>query len=153
MAHYAFINTENKVVEVITGKNEDEQLPNGFSSWEEYYESKREGVTCLRTSYNTRDNVYYDADTNEVSEDQSKAFRGNYAGVGMVYDSDKNIFLADKPFPSWIWDSTIGNLGGWKAPIDEPAPEDNKAFEWNEEITNWNIYQFNTDLEMWELVE
>ena len=56
MAHYSFINDENIVVEVITGKDEDdlETLPEGFASWEEYYETKRDGLTCKRTSYNTQ---------------------------------------------------------------------------------------------------
>jgi hypothetical protein len=49
MAHYAFINSDNIVVEVITGKNEDENTPEGFSSWEAYYETKRDGLTCKRT--------------------------------------------------------------------------------------------------------
>ena len=59
MAHYAFINENNKVTEVITGKNENdtEDLPNGFDSWEEWYGDFR-GQTCKRTSYNTHGNVH-----------------------------------------------------------------------------------------------
>ena len=59
MAHYAFLNENNKVIEVITGKSEDDTdtLPEGFDSWEDWYEDFR-GLTCKRTSYNTRANTY-----------------------------------------------------------------------------------------------
>jgi len=153
MAHYAFINQDNEVVEVITGKNEDEQLPNGFTSWAEYYQTKRDNLTCLQTSYNTYDNVHYDQNTGEPSEDQTKAFRGNYAAIGGTYDATNDIFLPPKPHDSFVWDSTIGNLGNWKAPIDEPTVTENQTFIWNEDNTNWDIYEFNTNLEIWELVE
>jgi len=153
MGHYAFIDENNIVVEVITGKNENEQLPTGFDSWEQYYQTKRENLTCLQTSYNTYDNVHYNQETGEPSDDQTKAFRGNYAGIGGTYDATNDIFLPPKPHDSWIWDSTIGNLGHWKAPVDEPTYADNQGLQWNEETTSWDIYEFNTDLEIWELVE
>ena len=53
MAHYAFINEDNIVVEVIVGKDEDdtENLPLSDESWEEHYEQFRDGLTCKRTSF------------------------------------------------------------------------------------------------------
>jgi len=153
MGHYAFIDENNIVVEVITGKNEDEQLPTGFTSWEQYYQSKRENLTCLQTSYNTYDNVHYDQNTGEPSADQTKAFRGNFSAIGGIYDATKDIFLPSKPHDSWVWDNTIGNLGNWKPPVDEPTITENQGLQWNEETTSWDIYEFNTDLEIWELVE
>lgn len=156
MAHYAFIDENNIVQEVSVGldENNTSDLPEGFSSWEDYYTTKREGLTCLRTSYNTYDNVHYNPETGEPSADQTKAFRGNYAAIGGTYDATNDIFIQPKPHPSWVWDSSIGNLGGWKAPVDEPtySPE-TQGLLWNEETTSWDIYEFNTDLEIWELVE
>ena len=72
MAHYAFINENNIVTEVITGIDEDvtEGLPEGFADWEAWYADFR-GQTCKRTSYNTIANAHSDGGT---------AFRGNYAG-------------------------------------------------------------------------
>tara|TARA_S200002703_G_scaffold124886_1_gene111036 strand:- start:1362 stop:1823 length:462 start_codon:yes stop_codon:yes gene_type:complete len=153
MAHYAFINSDNIVVEVITGKNEDEALPNGFDSWEAYYETKRDGLTCKRTSYNTMDNVYYDNSTGEQHEDQSKKFRGNYAGKGSIYKADLDIFTQPKPFNSWVYDDSLGNLGNWKPPIDLPNVEDNETYQWNEETVGWDIYVWNTETEIWDLKE
>ena len=75
MAHYAFINDNNIVTEVIVGIDEDNttDLPEGFADWEAWYADFR-GQTCKRTSYNTSANAHTDGGT---------AFRGNYAGIGL----------------------------------------------------------------------
>jgi murein DD-endopeptidase MepM/ murein hydrolase activator NlpD len=52
MAYYAFVDSKNKVVSVISGRDEDEVVE-GISDWEAYYSSKRPGLTALRTSCNT----------------------------------------------------------------------------------------------------
>lgn len=153
MAHYAFLDSNNIVVEVITGKDETETTPEGFDSWEEYYETQRENLTCKRTSYNTYDDVYYDIDTGEVHTDQTKKFRGNYASIGGKYDADQDKFLPAQPYPSWVYDNTIGNLGNWVAPVDEPTITDDQALQWNEDTTSWDIYEWNDTTEIWELVE
>lgn len=72
MAHYAYIDEKNIVVDVITGRNEDEVI-NGISDWEAYYGAMR-GLRCLRTSYNHN-------------------IRGRYAGVGMRYDETLDEFV------------------------------------------------------------
>jgi hypothetical protein len=95
MAHYAYINDENIVVEVITGRDEDD-LAEGVTSWEEYYGAVR-GLRCLQTSYNTRGGVHYETETGEPSTNQSKAFRGNYAGIGFTYDEALDAFISPKP--------------------------------------------------------
>ena len=51
MAHYAFLDSNNVVTEVITGRDEDD-LATGITSWEEHYSSFRNGQRCIRTSYN-----------------------------------------------------------------------------------------------------
>jgi len=87
MAHYAFIDENNIVVEVIVGRDEND-LADGVTSWESYYGEFR-GMTCLRTSYNTY------LDDNGVSQHRKGGtpFRGTYAGIGYTYDSDANIFV------------------------------------------------------------
>ena len=74
MAHYAFLNDNNIVTEVIVGKDEDDNadLPEGFDSWEAWYGDYR-GQTCKRTSYNTFGNSHTLDGT---------PYRGNYAGIG-----------------------------------------------------------------------
>lgn len=75
MAHYAFLDENNIVTEVITGRNEDEVV-DGISNWEEYYGNFR-GQTCKRTSYNSN-------------------IRKNYAGIGYTYDESRDAFIPSK---------------------------------------------------------
>lgn len=86
----------------------------------------------IQTSYNTRGGVHYQPNTNEPSEDQSKALRKNYAGIGYTYDSTRDAFIPPQPFNSWtlnedtcLWDSPVAH------------PEDGKLYKWNEELVNW----------------
>ena len=103
MAHYAFIDDDNLVIEVITGRDEDD-LAEGVTSWEDYYGAFR-GQRCLQTSYNTLGGVHYttDEEGNRVtSEDQSKAFRKNYAGIGYTFDGERDAFIPPKPGNDWV---------------------------------------------------
>lgn len=86
----------------------------------------------IQTSYNTRGGIHYDPQTNEPSQDQSKALRKNYAGIGYSYDWQKDAFIPPKPFASWILDEQSCL---WIAPI--PYPSDGKEYVWNENQINW----------------
>ncbi len=101
MAHYAFLDSNNFVVEVITGRDENDLLE-GITSWEIYYGNIR-GLTCKRTSYNT----YYDGETifdgngeaigvtenNSKHRDGKNPFRGKFASIGDLYDEDNDVFI------------------------------------------------------------
>ena len=87
MAHFAKLDKNNVVVFVTVGRDEDEHLEDELSA--------RTGDTYKRTSYNTRGGVHYT--DGEPSEDQSKAFRGNYAGIGFTYNEELDAFIAPKP--------------------------------------------------------
>ena len=119
MAHYAFLDENNIVTEVIVGKDEGKG-----TDWEIEYGNFR-GKTCKRTSYNTSANAHSDSGT---------AFRGNYAGIGYTYDETNDVFIAPKPYDSWVLDETKWI---WKAPID--MPDDNKYYDWNEDTTSWDL--------------
>ena len=94
MAHYAFLNDENIVTEVIVGRDEDD-LAEGVTSWEEYYGAVR-GQRCVQTSYNTARGEHVDGGT---------PFRGNYAGIGFAYDEDLDAFIPPQPRTGeWILD-------------------------------------------------
>ena len=86
----------------------------------------------IQTSYNTRGGVHYQPNTNEPSEDQSKALRKNYAGIGYTYDSTRDAFIPPQPFNSWTLNE---DTCLWDSPV--PYPEDGKLYEWNEELVNW----------------
>lgn len=120
MGHYAKV-LDGKVTQVITAK---EDFFNTFvdtspGQW-------------IKTSYNTRGGVHYEPNSDTPSVDQSKALRKNYAGIGYTYDSEKDIFYAPQPFPSWVLnpDSAI-----WEAPI--PYPNDGKLYTWDEATQSW----------------
>jgi len=101
MAHYAFLDENNLVIKVITGKDENDldTLPDGFSTWEEYYLSKTPSAnSCLRTSYNTAKGGHREDGT---------PFRGNFAGVNFTYNPDLDIFIPPQPYPETVWNETI----------------------------------------------
>ena len=127
MAHYAFIDDENTVTEVIVGRGEDEVVE-GIADWEAYYGEFR-GQVCLRTSYNTQGGIHYT--DGEPSEDQSKALRFNYAGIGFTYDADRDAFIPPQPHASWVLDETTCQ---WVAPIAYPAEG---VHVWDEEAGDW----------------
>jgi hypothetical protein len=109
MAHYAFLDENNIVTEVIVGKDETE-LIEGLTP-EEWYGNFR-GQTCVRTSYNNN-------------------IRKQYAGVGYTYNETADVFIAPQPFPSWSLDANYD----WQAPIDYPA--DGKFYSWDETNQVW----------------
>jgi hypothetical protein len=122
MAHFAKLNAENYVVFITVARNEDEHR--------EIEISQQTGEIYKRTSYNTSGGVHY---TNgEPSQDQSKAFRKNYAGIGYYYDSIRDAFIPPKPYPSWILNEQTCL---WESPI--PYPNDGNTYQWNEETSNW----------------
>lgn len=113
MAHYAFLDENNIVTEVITGRNEYEVV-DGISDWEAYYGEFR-GQRCLRTSYNNN-------------------IRGIYAGIGFSYNEEEDIFVMPKPFASWIRNGSV-----WEAPIEYPSDEN--SYIWNEENQSWDLVE------------
>lgn len=117
MAHYAFLDANNIVVDVIVGKNEG---MDGVD-WETHYSAFR-GLSCKRTSYNT----YAGQHPNNTP------FRKNYAGVGYTYDSQRDAFIPPQRYTSWVLDEQTCL---WKAPT--PMPTDGKQYKWDEPTTSW----------------
>jgi len=92
----------------------------------------------IQTSYNTRGGVHYKPDTNEPSDDQSKALRKNYAGTGFTYDKIKDAFIPPQPYPSWTLNEETCH---WDSPV--PYPTDGQLYIWNEEIQTWDLLENN----------
>jgi hypothetical protein len=109
MAHYAFLDENNIVTEVITGRNENE-VAEGISDWEKYYGDFR-GQKCIRTSYNHN-------------------IRGKYACIGDTYSFEEDIFIEPQPYLSWIRNGSF-----WEAPT--PMPVDDNLYIWDEETLSW----------------
>lgn len=107
MAHYAFLDENNIVTEVITGIDESETIE-GLDT-ETWYGNFR-GQVCKRTSYNGN-------------------MRKQYAGIGYSYDPVADIFIAPQPFASWSLDNNFD----WQAPVPKP----NGDYVWDESILSW----------------
>ncbi len=133
MAHYAYVN-DGLVTSVIVGPDEGTE-PESVESWEEYFTAKGKGQS-VRTSYNTLGGVHYDPETGLPSEDQSKALRFNYAGIGFTYDEERDAFIPPKPFESWVLDE---DTCLWVAPV--PYPEDGATYTWNKELQEWTAVE------------
>jgi len=132
MAHYAYLDENNIVTSVIVGPDESAD-----TDWEAYFAAKGKGRS-VRTSYNTRAGVHYT--DGEPSEDQSKALRFNYAGIGFTYDEDRDAFIPPKPFDSWVLDE---DTCLWVAPV--PYPTDGADYTWNEELQEWTAVENETE--------
>jgi hypothetical protein len=116
MAHYAFLDENFLVTEVIVGRDESN------FDWEAYYANVR-GQLCKRTSYNTHGGAHSNGGT---------PLRKNYAGIGYTYDAVRDAFIPPKPFPSWLLDE---GTCLWGAPV--PMPDDGKYYVWDEAQQSW----------------
>jgi len=114
MAHYAFLDADSVVTEVITGINETELIEGLLP--ETWYGNFR-GQVCKRTSYNNN-------------------IRKNYAGIGYTYDTARDAFIAPKPFASWVLDEATCR---WEAPM--PIPYEGVMYIWDEATVSWILPQ------------
>ena len=123
MAHYAFLDENNIVTEVIVGKDEGED----GVDWEAHYGNFR-GQVCKRTSYNTYAGVHSGGGT---------PFRKNYAGIGYTFNEDIDAFVPPKPYASWVLNETTAQ---WEAPV--AMPDDGGLYAWNEDTQFWDLIEF-----------
>jgi len=85
----------------------------------------------IQTSYNTRNGVHYAPGTNEP--DGGMPVRGNYAGIGYIYDASHDVFYAPQPFPSWTISAPTWT---WMPPV--AMPTDGKQYTWDEAKKQWD---------------
>jgi hypothetical protein len=109
MAHYAFLNENNIVTEVIVGIDETETIDGLLP--ETWYGDYRSQV-CVRTSYNGK-------------------IRKQFAGVGFTYNPIADVFISPQPFASW----TLDNNYDWQPPT--AVPTDGKNYSWDETLLQW----------------
>lgn len=131
MAHYALLDENNIVINVITGVDEnttqtdlDGTIVGGSSeAWEQFYATRAwlNAASCKRTSYNGN-------------------IRKNYAGVGYTYDEARDAFIPPKPYPSWILNEETCL---WESPV--PYPDDGVMYEWDEEAGDWVAIVFQQE--------
>ena len=109
MAHYAFLDANNVVTEVIVGIAETELIEGLLP--EVWYGNFRK-QPCVRTSYNNN-------------------IRKQYAGIGYTYDAVNDVFVQPQLYPSW----TLDENNDWQPPT--PYPTDGEFYEWNEQELKW----------------
>ena len=126
MTYFAKLDADNLVTFVTVGRQEDDGLEEELNA--------RTGDVYRQTSYNTYGGVHYT--DGEPSADQSKAFRGTYAGIGFHYDEDLDIFYPPQPYASWTLNAQTAS---WEPPVE--YPKDGNQYVWNEETTSWDMVE------------
>ena len=123
MAHFAEVDENNIVTRVIVAEQDfiDSGAVGDSSNW-------------IQTSYNTKGGIHYAP--NSYEPDGGIALRKNYAGVGFIYDSDRDAFYTSQPYPSW---SLNEDTCLWESPV--PYPDDDKMYRWNEDNQNWELIE------------
>ena len=154
MAHFAKLGANGKVIQVLTMDNDKMLNADGVEDetvgqqWLETH-NNWPAQMWIQTSYNTSANKH-------SSGDDSKAFRGNYAGIGMTWDEDDQIFWSKKPYVSWVKDIATA---GWKSPIgDAPAltaeqQAQNTPIDENTPATHSWYYAWNEANQSWDLTD
>jgi hypothetical protein len=107
MAHFAQLDNDNKVINVVVTDNND---PNGDEGYQWLLDNL--GGTWVKTSYNSN-------------------IRGKFAGIGDTYDLVNDRFISKQPFSSWLLNADFN----WQAPVSYPT--DGKVYDWNEETLSW----------------
>ena len=146
MAHFAKLGANGKVIQVLTLDNKDMLNADGIEDeavGQQYLERHNNwpAQMWIQTSYNTLGNKHN-------SGDDSKALRGNYAGIGYIWDEDNNIFFPPKPHASWVkntedarWQSPIGDAPALTAEQQEQNEADTHkwGYSWNEDNQSWDL--------------
>ena len=138
MAHFAKISDTSQVLTVHVVNNNDMLNADGVedeSVGQAYLEkhSNWPAQMWIQTSYNTQGGTHKLGGT---------PLRGNYAGIGHIWDKDNNIFYGKKPYASWVLNTTTAS---WHSPIGD-APDDltdeekaaNTHYVWNEGTGAWD---------------
>ena len=112
MSHWAELDSDNKVLRVVVGDNNDPAGDEGYS-----WLIENLGGKWIQTSYNAKTN----------------GFRYNYAGIGYTYDPIDDAFIAPQPYESW----TLDDDKKWQPPVAMPVDEN--FYTWNEETGSWHV--------------
>lgn len=116
MAHFAQLDEENKVIQVIVVHNNELMLDGE--------ENETKGILFCKSLFGEN--------TKWKQTSYNGNFRKNYAGYQYIYDAQRDAFIPPKPFNSWVLNETTCL---WEPPL--PYPTDGKFYNWNEETTSW----------------
>ena len=148
MAHFAKLGANGKVIQVLTMDNDKMLNADGVEDetvgqqWLETH-NNWPAQMWIQTSYNTSGNTHN-------SGDNSKAFRGNYAGIGYTWDEDNQIFWPKKPYASWVKNTSTAS---WDSPIGDAPDLTAEQISQNEAETHSWYYAWNEDGQSWDLTD
>jgi len=130
MAHFAKLGLNSKVIQILI-------INNSVIIDNKDIEKEELGIEFLnklynypfwkQTSYNTHGGIHNNGGT---------PLRKNYAGIGYIYDEDRDAFIPPKPFNSWILNE---DTCLWNAPVAMPINEND--YKWNEQTLSWDIVE------------
>lgn len=120
MAHFAQLNSDNIVLQVVVINNNELLDENG-------QENEFRGVQFCQSLFG--ENTIW------RQTSYSGKFRKKFAGIGDKYDEQSNSFISQKPFASWLFNETTFQ---WEAPT--PYPNDGKFYQWDEESISWKEF-------------
>lgn len=119
MAHFAELDSNNKVISVIVVSNDEMVDENGN-------EVEQMGIDYIHNILK-KPNRW-------VQTSYNNSFRVRYAGAGYTYDENLDAFIEPKPYPSWVLNNSTAD---WEAPI--PKPDNDNLYQWNEQTQNWDL--------------
>ena len=146
MAHFAKLGANSKVIQVLTMDNDKMLNADGVEDetvgqqWLETH-NNWPAQMWIQTSYNTQQNQHKNGGT---------PLRGNYAGIGHIWDEDNNIFWPAKPYTSWVKDIATAS---WQSPIGAAPALTEEQSSQNEAGTNGWIYDWNESAQTWDLTD
>lgn len=129
MAHFASLNSDNIVTEIIS-------VDNAVITDDQGQEQESLGIEFCQSLFGD--------DTHWVQTSYNNNFRKRYAGIGYTYDADLDAFISPKPYPSWLFNE---DTAYWDPPV--PMPEDElptgSFYQWSEQEMNWKVINFSTN--------
>jgi hypothetical protein len=145
MAHFAKINDDNEVLSILYIDNEKIQNSEGVeteSIGQQYLQTHNNwpAEKWIQTSFNTENNTHRDGKT---------PFRGNYAGIGYIWDSENNMFFGQKPFPSWVKNTSTAS---WDPPTAAPDLTAEQQSQ-NEANTHMWTHEWDENNQSWVLTD
>ena len=124
MSHFAKLDSNNVVIFVTVGRQEDDGREAELCA--------RTGDKYVQTSYNTSGGIHSSGGT---------PFRKNYAGIGYSYDEQRDAFIPPKPYASFVLNE---DTCLWESPV--PYPTDGERYLWNEEELEWVLQTLDDSL-------
>lgn len=134
MAHFAKLDSNNQVLDIFVVNNSE--VPDEATGIT-FCENNFGAGIYKQTSYNTYGNKHYvEGNTSNLSDDQTKAFRGNYADIGGYWLPAENVFQPVQPYDSWTWNSSTAT---WDPPSPKPETdaEAGTYWDWDEDNQEW----------------